>query len=131
MASASLDTERVRGWFETYLEHKCTCQYCGFDGSRSLQDWFQLQGDHLIPRNVAAEYAEDNLNRVISCFYCNLVKRNFDPALGEFKQVLNREVQRQLIERARIEIERRKQESWSYGGGPEASYRFMMKRLHK
>jgi|CXWK01.1.fsa_nt_gi hypothetical protein len=28
-----LDPQLVRGWFDTFLEHRCICQYCGFDGS--------------------------------------------------------------------------------------------------
>lgn len=124
-----LDPQLVRGWFDTFAEQRCICQYCGFDGSRSAEDWVQLQGDHLIPRHIAGEHAEDPLNRVTACYYCNNLKRRFDPALGQFTQVADHGAQRQLIEITRAEIHRRKDALWRYGGGLQASYEFMMKRL--
>lgn len=124
-----LDPQLVRGWFDTFLEHRCICQYCGFDGSRTPEDWVQLQGDHLIPRNIAGEHAEAPLNRVTSCYYCNSLKRRYDPAHGHFTKVPSREVQRELIQDARKEIQRRKADIWKYGGGLEQSYKFTMQRL--
>jgi len=134
MANDAIDKETlnpqfVRGWFDVLLDQRCICQYCGFDGSRSPEDWVQLQGDHLIPRHIAGEHAEDPLNRVVACYYCNTIKRRFDPAHGQFTQVPSREVQMQLIESARAEIQRRKAEIWKYGGGLKSSYDFMMRRL--
>lgn len=127
--SEILDPQLVRGWFDTFLEHCCICQYCGFDGSRTPKDWVQLQGDHLIPRHIAGEHAEDLLNRVTACYYCNNIKRRFDPGHGEFVKVPNREIQQQLIQSAREEIQRRKDEIWRYGNGLQSSYDFMMRRL--
>lgn len=124
-----LDPELVRNWFDTLLEYHCVCQYCGFDGSRTPEDWVQLQGDHLIPRHIAGEHAEDSLNRVTACYYCNSLKRRYDPTKGRFTQIPSREVQQELIQEARNEIERRKTNVWRYGGGLEDSYKFMMRRL--
>ena len=124
-----LDPELVRTWFDTFLEHRCRCQYCGFDGSRTQEDWVQLQGDHLIPRHIAGEHAKDQLNRVTACYYCNGLKRRFDSAHGQFIKVANREIQQQLIQSARAKIEERKSEIWKYGGGLQSSYEFMMRRL--
>lgn len=125
----ALDPERVRGWFQTYLDDKCVCRYCGFDGRRSPEDWMQLQGDHLIPRRVAQKNAEDSLNRVTACAYCNMVKRNFDPAEGRTSKVASRDHQQALVERACKEIERRKARTWGYAGGPEKSFQLMMQRM--
>ncbi len=125
----NLNPQLVRGWFDTFLEQRCICQYCGFDGARTAEDWVQLQGDHLIPRHVAVEHAEDPLNRVAACYYCNSLKRRFNPAQGQFVKVPNSDVQRQLIQIARAEIQRRKEEVWRYGGGLRGSFEFMMKRL--
>ena len=127
--AGALDPQLVRGWFDTYIECKCICVYCGFDGGRTPEDWAQLQGDHLIPRRVAAEYAEEPLNRVIACYYCNTVKRDFDPANGKFRRVGDREIQMELIRAARLEIEARKARTWRYAGGFEASYLFMRDRM--
>lgn len=127
----AIDPEKVRGWFHTYVEDLCICRYCGFDGSRSSEDWLQLQGDHLIPRNIAGENAESPLNRITSCYYCNTVKRNFDPSLGTATKVEDRMHQQELVECARQEIMQRKANIWNYGGGPVKSYEFMMRRLQK
>jgi 5-methylcytosine-specific restriction endonuclease McrA len=124
-----IDPQRVRGWFDTFVEHRCICQYCGFDGSRSPEDWVQLQGDHLIPRNKAGEHAEDSLNRITSCYYCNTVKRQFDPAKGQFTKIPDRETQKELIQIARDEIFRKREETWQYGGGFHSSFKFMMKKI--
>lgn len=123
----SLDLDRVRGGFHTYVGDRCICRYCGFDGSRSPEDWLQLQGDHLIPRKIAGENAEDPLNRVVACFYCNMVKRKFDPTLGATTKVANHKHQQELIERAREHIKECKRKSWAYGGGPEKSFELMMR----
>ncbi len=127
--SKVLDPQRVRGWFDTYLEHRCICQYCGFDGSRSPEDWVQLQGDHLIPRHLAVEHAEDALNRVTACYYCNSIKRRFDPSHGNLVKVSSIEIQQELIESARQEIQKRKEKLWRYGGGLQSSFDFMMSRF--
>lgn len=127
----TLDPQLVRTWFDTLLEHRCVCQYCGFDGSRTAEDWVQLQGDHLIPRHIAGEHAEDSLNRVTACSYCNSLKRRFDPARGLFTKVSTREIQQQLIQAVHTEIQKRKAKTWRYGGGLQESYEFMMKRLHQ
>ena len=71
MASEEIEKEEphpqlVRGWFDTLVEQRCICQYCGFDGTRTPEDWVQLQGDHLIPRHIAGQHSEDTLNRVIA-----------------------------------------------------------------
>lgn len=125
----SLDPERVRVWFDTFLRDRCVCQYCGFDGKRTPADWVQLQGDHLIPRGIAGEHAEDPLNRVTACFYCNTLKKQFDPAQGQFTKIPSIDVQRQLIERARAQIEKQKESIWRYGGGLQSSFQFMLDRL--
>ena len=125
----NLDPQLVRGWFDVFVEQGCVCQYCGFDGSRSPEDWVQLQGDHLIPRHIAGEHAEDPLNRVVACYYCNTIKQRFDPAGGRFTQVPSREAQLEIIESACTEIKRRKSEKWKYGRGLQSSYEFMMRRL--
>lgn len=131
MKDSPLDPEQVRGWYHTYVSDRCICRYCGFDGTRSVMDWLQLQGDHLIPRGVSKEHADDPLNRVTSCFYCNMIKRTFDPTEGRSTKVENREHQEQLVERARTEIKKRMEGTWSYGGGPEASFQFMMREVKK
>ena len=120
------DNNEIRGWFVTYVDHRCTCQYCGYDGSRSAEDWLQLQGDHLIPKKIAGAHAEDPLNKVISCFYCNMVKRGFDPSEGQFTKIESLEQQRVLIERARQKIEARKKRTWGGGRGPQQCYEYMM-----
>lgn len=124
-----LRPERVRTWYDTFVEDRCICQYCGFDGRRTAEDWVQLQGDHLIPRHIAGPNAEDKLNRVTACYYCNSMKRRFDPTHGTLTQVPNVEVRRQLIAVVRTHLEERKQQLWAYGGGLRESYAHMMRLL--
>ncbi len=126
-----LDRERVRSWFDTFVKDGCICQYCGFDGSRTPEDWLQLQGDHLIPRKHAGEHL-DALNKVTACYYCNTIKRGFNPAEGEMiTRIPNREFQRRLIEITRKKLEEKKNNTWRYGGGLSGSYQFMMKDLRQ
>ena len=124
-----LNPDSIRGWFDTYVKHGCICQYCGFDGTRSPEDWVQLQGDHLIPRGIALEHADDDLNRVVACYYCNTQKRNYDPAGGKFKKIDSLESQKELIENARQYIQDKNSRNWKYGGGLEGSFNYMIRKI--
>jgi hypothetical protein len=66
---------------------------------------------------------------VIACYYCNSIKRRFDPSRGQLTRVVSRESQLRLIESARLEIRRRKDEGWRYGGGLRSSCEFMVRHL--
>lgn len=124
-----LDRELVRGGYDAYLNDRCVCQYCGFDGKRSPEDWAQLQIDHLIPRGLAGEHRDEPLNRVVACYYCNTQKRNFDPTGGKLTRVSSEEERKELIEIVREFLTEKKEKMWGYGGGFERSYLHMMESI--
>lgn len=124
-----LDPSKVRGWFGAYVADGCICQYCGFDGTRSPEHWLQLQGDHLLPRGIAGEHADESLNKVVNCYYCNVVKRDFDPSHGKLARVKTVECRRRLIETSKSHVIARKAKLWSYGGGLQQSFEFMLRHI--
>ena len=109
-----------------YAAQQCRCQYCGFDGSRSEQDWLQLQLDHLIPRHIASD---DHLNLIVSCYYCNAIKRQFNPAAPGIHRILTPEQQQALLAVTRDEIARRKQALWAERQGVSASFALLRQQL--
>jgi hypothetical protein len=125
------EPDKVRGDFDIFVGHRCKCQYCGFDGSRSAEDWVQLQIDHLIPQAIAGPDANDSLNKITSCYYCNWIKKDFDPAYGKFTKINNQSIQQKLVKIASEEIQKRKDRNWAYAGGLECSYQFMLGRILK
>ena len=121
-----LDQELIRGGYQTYVNDGCVCQYCGFDGKRSPEDWAQLQIDHLIPRRLAGENRDEPLNRVVACYYCNTQKKNFDPSDGKATRVSDEEKRKELIQVVISYLTDKKEKMWGYGGGFEGSYLHMM-----
>lgn len=58
------------------LRDRCVCQYCGLDGSRNFEIWMNLTIDHLVP---AVPPDERNENKVVACYECNSIKRQYMP----------------------------------------------------
>lgn len=126
-----LDHEQVRGGYQSYVNDGCVCQYCGFDGKRSPEDWAQLQIDHLIPRGIAGEDQDDPLNLVVACYYCNMQKKNFDPSEGKLTRIPDENKRKELIQAAINYLTRKKEKMWRYGGGFEGSFSHMMASIRK
>jgi 5-methylcytosine-specific restriction endonuclease McrA len=66
-----------------YVEGKCVCAYCGFDGKINVLAWHQLLIDHVIPLRCKAGEREQSVlnkpeNKVVACFTCNNIKRVWD-----------------------------------------------------
>lgn len=120
---------QIGGSYDAYIKDACVCQYCGFDGKRSKEDWAQLQIDHLIPRKIALEHQNHPLNKVVSCYYCNTQKKNFDPSQGAFKIIQNEKTRAELIEKVKNHLCTKKEWTWRRGGGFRKSFDEMMKNI--
>ena len=62
--------DSLRGY--SYPVHKrdnFRCQYCGLDGTRSLDDWLTLSLDHLLPPHHPKR--DDPKYMVTACKFCN------------------------------------------------------------
>jgi HNH endonuclease len=66
-------------WVEIFVRDRLQCVYCGLDGKRDLQSFWQIVHslDHLIPRSLYGSNTPDNL--VTCCWPCNKRKSDFDP----------------------------------------------------
>jgi len=126
-----LDLEKVRGAYQSYVNDNCVCQYCGFDGKRSAEDWAQLQIDHLIPRGISREHKDDPLNLVVACYYCNTQKKDFDPSDGKLERVPDKKIRMELIQVAIEHLAQKKEKMWGYGGGFKGSFSHMMETIKK
>jgi len=58
------------------------CQYCGFDGLSSVDAYWSLQVDHILPKSKYPQFKDDKYNLVITCSVCNNLKGTFDPSKG-------------------------------------------------
>jgi|ERR1700733_13328938 len=66
-----------------YIEGKCVCVYCGFDGRNSVLAWHQLLIDHVISLRCKGGEREHSIlnvreNKVVACYTCNNIKRVWD-----------------------------------------------------
>ena len=65
----------VRVW----VRDRFQCVYCGEDLLKDRIRMTSAQVDHLLPRSKYSDYVDLMANRVLACFCCNQIKRNFDP----------------------------------------------------
>lgn len=56
------------------------CEYCGKDMLASLDDYYSMQADHIIPRNKKAQGCDTVENQALSCPVCNGLKGDWNPA---------------------------------------------------
>jgi 5-methylcytosine-specific restriction endonuclease McrA len=59
------------------------CQYCGFDGLSSVDAYWSLQVDHILPKSKYPDLEKDLKNQILACTVCNTFKDNFNPSCGE------------------------------------------------
>lgn len=80
------------GWGEQTLElairAKFKCEYCGTDILESVDSYYSIQVEHIIPKMKEGPDNSDNL--AIVCKNCNFIKRNWDPRKMVPKEFQNR-----------------------------------------
>jgi hypothetical protein len=64
------------------------CVYCGRDLMVDFESFMLTQEDHLISRKSGGE--DDELNRVIACYVCNVLKGDFCPPIKLTSQTKTR-----------------------------------------
>ncbi len=85
-----------------------SCAYCGRD---TLAELCVACGDHLLPKAIYPSLARNVDNLVPACAPCNRIKSNYDPSDGRGMQIVLSDYERsRLVERSRVEIDRRKSE---------------------
>lgn len=109
--------------WEVYVRDRCVCVYCGFDG-RTLQSWYQLAIDHLVPRSAKGPDTPDN--KVVSCISCNMAKGQIDP-----RKQISEKIQFPLSdsERAKLIAAAQSYIGCKIGQGDPADFELMMEEI--
>jgi hypothetical protein len=109
--------------WNVWVRDGCRCVYCGLDGT-DWRMWFQLCIDHIIPRvAVLTEQrlrVEGQLNKAVACHGCNVTKGAYDPRGTERTIELTESYRLVLIDRAKMHIEERKEQTY------QAAFKAMM-----
>jgi 5-methylcytosine-specific restriction endonuclease McrA len=100
------------GWninvLQAYIRDGGRCAYC----ERELLSEFCLAtGDHLLPKQLYPQLAQDIGNLVPCCIHCNRMKHDYDPSEGEGKRiVITADLRKKFVEKTKQEIARKKRE---------------------
>jgi hypothetical protein len=100
------------GWninfLQAFIRDGGHCVYCGRD---VMNEFCVACGDHLLPKRFYPALTQNVDNLVAACTHCNVIKKDYDPSEGKGMEiVLTETVRRQLVDKSRTEIVRRKGE---------------------
>jgi 5-methylcytosine-specific restriction endonuclease McrA len=100
------------GWninfLQSFIRDEGRCVYCGRD---VMPELCVPCGDHLLPKHRYPTLAQSVDNLVPACTLCNRIKSHYDPSEGLGMQLkLTETVRKELIDKARKEITRRRDE---------------------
>jgi 5-methylcytosine-specific restriction endonuclease McrA len=97
------------GWninvLQAFIRDGGCCVYCG----NELLNEFGVAscGDHLLPKSLYPDLAENVDNLVPACAECNHIKRVYDPSDGKGKElVITDDIRLELVRKAKEEINR-------------------------
>jgi len=97
---------------QAFIRDGGCCVYCG----TKLWDVFGVAscGDHLLPKSVYPDLAENVDNLVPACADCNSLKRDFDPSERKgMERAITEEIRLEFVRRAKEKIEeRRNSDDW-------------------
>jgi hypothetical protein len=97
---------------QAIIRDEGNCVYC----KKPLWHEFGVpsHGDHLLPRSVYPQWAEEIDNLVFACAECNAIKRDYDPSKESGKEIvitettaITEEIRRELIRNAYEYIQRK------------------------
>lgn len=99
------------GWSKSTLElaekTSFRCHYCGKGFFGSLDDYYSIEVEHIIPRGKGEEKPE---NLTVVCSTCNFLKRRWDPRLevgdGATRDQLISAARQYVLERRRVKEEK-------------------------
>lgn len=86
-----------------YAQSNGKCIYCCIDLMSDFVLYFNSQIDHIYPKSKYKDLEWCNNNNVLSCYYCNKKKRDFDPSTineeyaSNIKNILQTETIRQKL----------------------------------
>ena len=69
----------VKSTAMAYVEFNGTCAYCGEDLIEDRRCYALGKIDHLLPKSIYPQYADDQRNLVLACDICNSHKGSFNP----------------------------------------------------
>jgi len=114
---------KIEYWFNetptfaimSWLRHRGLCVYCDRSLVATVEALRTSNCDHLLPFCRYPMLDSDTLNRVPACRYCNQLKRSWDPnyeprVWDPSMTPLSVEAQRELINRTREYLHRRRDE---------------------
>jgi HNH endonuclease len=94
---------------QAFIRDGGCCVYCGKEVLKEFGLVFC--GDHLLPKSVYPDLAQNVDNLVPACSECNLIKHHYDPSeKNGIDLVITEEVRLDLVRKAREEIRIRRAE---------------------
>jgi HNH endonuclease len=99
------------GWniniLQAFIRDGGCCVYCGKEVLKEFS--LAFCGDHLLPKSLYPDLAENVDNLVPACAECNLIKHNYDPSEGRGREiVITEQVRSSFILKAKEEITRKR-----------------------
>jgi len=109
---------------QAFIRDDGCCVYCGKELLKKFGPSCEACGDHLLPKSLYPDLAENVDNLVPACIECNRMKHNYDASEGKGMEiVITERVRRGLIRKSREVIRRKKMEEGRVFQSGKAAFR--------